>query len=363
MLASKLPLRCVLGLAQKLCGTFALAAMLLAGCCHAPTVSTNSTVCADGHLINEGATPGNSGSLHPFTVPRQDECNGGPSVAVITVDGVLLDMDMVGPSSIGENPVSLFREQLDEAAADPCTRAVVVRINSYGGSAAASDIMRHELEQFKLRTHLPVVACITGTGAGGAYYLATAADQIIAMPISVVGGVGVILNLYNLSDLLTARDVREAVVKSGENIDIGSQLHPATDDQRALLQSLADWYHARFKEVITKARPMMSPDQPEIYDGRIFTGAQAVQLRMIDSLGYLDEAIRTAGGMAGFGEPRAVMYRRCNDRARSIYSITPNTPLQGQIMPMNIPGYDRSSLPTFLYMWQPEPTMERQGGR
>ena len=87
-------------------------------------------------------------------------------MAVITVDGILLDMDMVGPSSIGENPVSLFREQLDEAAADPCTRAVVVRINSYGGSAAASDIMRHELEQFKLRTRLPVVACITGTGAG-----------------------------------------------------------------------------------------------------------------------------------------------------------------------------------------------------
>ena len=83
---------------------------------------------------------------------------------------------------------------------------------------------------------------------------------------------------------------------------------------------------------------MMNPDQSEIYDGRIFTGAQAVQLHMIDSLGYLDEAIRTAGGMAGLGEPRAVMYRRCNDRARSIYSVTPNTPLQGQIMQMNLPA-------------------------
>ncbi len=200
MHASKLPLRCVLSLAQKLCVVFTLAAMLLAGCCHAPTITTNSTVCADGHIINDTPTPGNSGPLHPFTVPRQDDCNGGPSVAVITVDGILLDMDMAGPSSIGENPVSLFREQLDEAAADPCTRAVVIRINSYGGSVGASDIMRHELEQFKSRTNLPIVACITETGAGGAYYLATAADQIIAMPTSIVGGVGVILNLYNLSD-------------------------------------------------------------------------------------------------------------------------------------------------------------------
>ena len=127
MFASNLRLRCVLGLAQRLCGFYALTAIVLAGCCHGPTVTTNSTVCADGHIINEGPTPGNSGPLHPFTVPRQDSCNGGPSVAVITVDGILLDMDMVGPSSIGENPVSLFREQLDEAAADPCTRAVVVR--------------------------------------------------------------------------------------------------------------------------------------------------------------------------------------------------------------------------------------------
>ena len=133
MFASNLRLRCVLGLAQRLCGFYALTAIVLAGCCHGPTVTTNSTVCADGHIINEGPTPGNSGPLHPFTVPRQDSCNGGPSVAVITVDGILLDMDMVGPSSIGENPVSLFREQLDEASADPCTRAVVVRINSYGG--------------------------------------------------------------------------------------------------------------------------------------------------------------------------------------------------------------------------------------
>ena len=107
---------------------------------------------------------------------------------------------------------------------------------------------------------------------------------------------------------------------------------------------------------------MMDPNQPEIYDGRIFTGAQAVQLHMIDSLGYLDEAIRTAGGMAGVCDPRSVMYRRCNDRARSIYSVTPNTPLQGQMLPMNIPGYDRASLPTFLYMWQPEPNMERLRG-
>ncbi len=107
---------------------------------------------------------------------------GGPAIAVIDVDGILLNMDMTGPASAGENPVSLFRERLDAAAADPCTRAVVVRINSPGGGVTASDIMRHDLEQFKNNTRFPVVACLMDIGAGGGYYVATAADQIVAHP-------------------------------------------------------------------------------------------------------------------------------------------------------------------------------------
>jgi protease-4 len=183
------------------------------------------------------------------------------------------------------------------------------------------------------------------------------------MPTSIVGGIGVILNMYNLADSLTRYDIHDAAVKSGENIDIGSQLRPASDDQRAWLQGLADWYHSRFKEVVMKSRPTMSPDQAEIFDGRIFTGAQAVQWHIVDSLGFPDDAVQAARGMAGLGDSRVVFYRRCNDRARSIYSITPNVPLQGQVVQMNSPGLDRASLPTFLYLWEPEPTIERQGGR
>ena len=131
----------------------------------------------------------------------------GPAVAEIDVDGILLNMDMTGPGSAGENPVSLFRERLDAAAADPCTRAVVVRINTYGGGVTACDMMRHDLEMFKNRTGVPVVACLLDTGAGGGYYIATAADQIVATPTTITGGIGVILNLYNIEDFLTKNDV------------------------------------------------------------------------------------------------------------------------------------------------------------
>jgi protease-4 len=315
--------------------------------------------------------------VHPFTVPRQDADMGGPAVAVIDVDGLMLNMDMVGPGSAGENPVSLFRERLEAAAADPCTRAVVVRINSPGGGVTASDIMRHDLEEFKLRTSLPVVACLMDVSAGGGYYLATAADQIVAHPTTITGGIGVILNLYNLSGFLAKNDVASIPIKSGPNINGGVVLERAAEDgtpqeqeqfrliteQREHLQIIANQYHERFKDTVLRSRPMIDPSQQNLFDGRIFTGAQAAQLHLIDSLGYLDDAVEIARGMAGLSMARVVLYHRCNDRARTQYSMTPNVPIQGEVMPISIPGLERAAMPTFLYLWQPEPLMEKMGGR
>jgi protease-4 len=342
-----------------------------------PTINACMNMKADGHMVTESSTPGNAGPVHPFTVPRQDSDMGGPAVAVIDVDGLMLNMDMVGPGSAGENPVSLFRERLEAAAADPCTRAVVVRINSPGGGVTASDIMRHDLEEFKLRTNLPVVACLMDVSAGGGYYLATAADQIVAHPTTITGGIGVILNLYNLSGFLAKNDVTSIPIKAGPNINSGVVLEPAAEDgtpqqqeqfrliteQREHLQIIANQYHERFKDTVLRARPMIDPSQQNLFDGRIFTGAQAAQLHLVDSLGYLDDAVENARGMAGLSVARVVLYHRCNDRARTQYSMTPNVPIQGEIMPMSFPGLERAAMPTFLYLWQPEPTMEKLGGR
>ncbi|MCC7084411.1 MAG: S49 family peptidase [Pirellulales bacterium] len=353
-----------------------LSSVCLTGCkCCTPTVNACMNMKADGHMTNEPVTPGNAGPVHPFTVPKEDAGMGGPSIAVIDVDGILLNMDMVGPSSAGENPVSLFRERLEAAAADPCTRAVVVRINSPGGGVTACDIMRHDLQEFKARTGLPVVACLMDVGASGGYFLATAADQIVAHPTTITGGIGVILNLYNLSRALQARDIAPIPIKSGENIDAGVVLQLAEGDtpqqeenakliaqQREYLQAIANQYHERFVDTVLRSRPMIDPTQQSLFDGRIFSGAQAVQNHLVDSLGYLDDAVATARSMAGLSMARVVLYHRCNDRARSQYSMTPNVPIQGQVLPMNLPGFERASMPTYLYLWQPEPTMERLGG-
>ena len=312
-------------------------------------VTTNMPPVADGGPVVEMPIPGLQG--------------GAARVAIIDVDGVLLNMDMTGLFSLGENPVALFRERLQRAADDPCIRAVVLRINSPGGGVTASDIMWHDLLQFKARTGKPVVACLMDVGAGGAYLLATAADHIMAHPTTVTGGIGVILNLYNLEDALLTYNVVATPIRAGDNIDLGSPVINMLPEQRALLQQMADEFHARFRGIVEQSRPVTGPEAESDFDGRVFTASQALQRRLIDQVGYLDNAIQFARQLSGCPRATVVLLHRCNDRGRSPYAITPNVPIQGTLFPLSLPGLDRSRLPTFLYLWQPEPTMERMGGR
>jgi hypothetical protein len=168
----------------------------------------------------------NAGPVRPVVVAA-----GASSgrVAIVDVDGLLLNTPFVGPLSVGENPVALFRERLDAAEADPCVKAVVVRINSHGGGVAACILMRRDLERFKSRSGKPVVASLLDNACGGAYYLATAADQIVAGEATVTGGLGVILNLFNLQDLMAQFNVIPQPIKAGELADIGKLFARAKD--------------------------------------------------------------------------------------------------------------------------------------
>jgi protease-4 len=280
------------------------------------------------------------------------------------VDGLLLNMDMTGLYSLGENPVGTFREKLEAIAGDPDVCAVVVRINSPGGGVTATDIMWSDLQAFRAKTRRPVVACLMDVGASGAYYLATAADVIIAHPTTVTGGIGVILNRYNLSGVIGYFSMQALPIKAGKNIDLGNEVvQEPSPERRKLLQTIADEYHQRFRQIVSQTRPGIDPTKSELFDGRILTANQALQERLIDRIGYLDDAIAAARELAHAVTGRVVLYHRCNDRAHSSYAITPNVPLQSSVIPISVPGLDRSRLPTFLYLWQPDPATEKLGGR
>ena len=126
---------------------------------------------------------------------------------------------------------------------------------------------------------------------------------------------------------------------------------------------MADEFHDRFRQVVVHARPNVDATDNTTFDGRVFTARQALDRRLVDRIGYLDDALAAAHELAHVEQGRVVLYHRCNDRAHSPYAITPNVPLQNAVIPISVPGLDRSRLPTFLYMWQADPTMEKLGGR
>jgi protease IV len=318
---------------------------------------------SQAHVTPEFPSAGNSGPLHEMVVPECDPRRDGPVIAVVDVDGLLLNTDFAGLGSAGENPVSVFRERLDAIACNPCVRGVVLRINSPGGGVTATDIMWHDLNVFKTRTHLPVVACLLDVGAGGAYYVATAADQIVAHPTTITGGIGVILNTYNLQDALQQFNVLAVPIKSGDKIDLASPTKAMDAQQKKLLQAMADEFHNRFRDIVGRGRPEANLEDKTLLDGRVFTATEAMNRKLIDTIGYLDDAVEMARQMGHAHGAQVVLYHRARDWAHSPYSTTPNIPAGISTLPISLPGYDRSRLPGFLYLWEPEPTMEKISGK
>jgi protease-4 len=286
----------------------------------------------------------------------------GPVIALVDVDGVLFDADAAGFGSRGENAVAAFREKLDAIEANKSICAVVVRINTYGGSVTASDIMWRDLQTFRKRTNLPVVACLMDVATGGGYYLATAANQIVAHPTTITGGIGCILNLYNLQDLMAQFNIVSLAIKSGPKIDLGTPTQPLDDQNRGLLQHMCDEFHERFRDLVIKSRPV-DPAHHALFDGRVFTGPQAQALGLVDKVGYLDDAVAIGRRLGNAPSADVISFRRRGDEALSTYAITPNVPLQDKLIPVNIPGLDRTRLPAFLYMWLVEPSSEKMSGK
>jgi protease-4 len=333
------------------------------GCAEPLRLSALAHIKADGNI--NGNVNGNiktelapTPKLQPVTATMLPHrlADGEPLIAIVDVDGLLLNADTTGLGSWGENPVSVFRERLDSIECNPCIRAVVIRINTPGGSVTATDIMWRDLNAFRRRTGLPVVACMMDVGTGGGYYLATATNMIVAHPTSVVGGIGCVLNVYNLQDLMAQFNILSTPIKAGANIDVGSPTKSLNEDQKRLLQSMADEFHDRFQSVVTHARPDVDGSDATNFDGRVFTARQAMERHLIDQVGYLDNAIALAREQAGIVCANVVFLHRRDDPALSQYSVTPNTPLQKGIIPVNIPGLDRSKLPCFLYLWEMEPS-------
>jgi len=273
-------------------------------------------------------------------------------VAIIDIDGLIMNARSSGLLSDGDNPVSLFREKLDAAANDKNIKAVVLRINSPGGAVTASDVMYQDLLNFRKDTGKPVVACMMDVAASGAYYLAMASDRVYAHPTTITGSIGVIMSLYNASGLLTKIGVSSDPIKSGPNKDLGNPARSMTPEERAILQGMVDSFYGQFVKIVAKGRSLGEDKVRKLADGRVYTGDDAKKLGLVDEVGYLEDAIQAAVDMAGIRDAKVVAFDRGNGYRGSIYAGIPKIPSQINVK-IDVPGFNPNAGATFMYLWEP----------
>lgn len=283
------------------------------------------------------------------------QSGSGSKIAIIPLDGMIANV-RVGGGVLGqsENKVALFEQQLAQAEADSSVKAVVLRINSPGGTVTGSDSVYELVRRFKTTSQKPVVASCQELTASGGYYVALASDMIVAQPTSVVGSIGVIFQTFNLSETLGMIGVKAEAIKSGELKDMGSPFKPMTDHEREVFNALIKEYFARFKGLVGEHRHLSGPRLDEVSDGRVFSGEQALRAGLVDQLGTLEDAIDVARKLGGAEGARAVMYRRPYGPAGSIYASS-DLPMPESNSGINI-NLPESALPLptgFWYVWRP----------
>jgi len=279
-------------------------------------------------------------------------------IAIVEIDGIITGGESMGILGAQENTVAETKARLDRVRYDPEVRGIVLRISSPGGEVTACDVIHHELVELKKSARIPVVAVIVDEGASGGYYVASAADLIVAQPTAVVGSIGVILQTFNLAGLLGKIGVETQPVKSAEKKDILSPFRARTEEETAILQGVVNDLYQRFVAVVAE-RPGGLPREEvlRLADGRIFSGVEAQKLRLVDRIGYVADAVQIVRERAGIDRaPEIIRYSRRGRSGANLYSLAGGAggerPSRGAEIRLSLPG-DLLPRARFLYLWQP----------
>jgi protease-4 len=222
---------------------------------------------------------------------------GADKIALVKLEGLMITSEQVV-------------DELNSYADDSSIKAIVLRIDSPGGGVVVSQEIYNAVRNAR-KEGKKVVASMGTVAASGGYYVAAAADRIVANPGTLTGSIGVKMEFANIEKLLEKIGVRGIVVKAGEYKDVGSPFRDMSEPEKKILQDVIDDVHSQFVKAVAEGRNMPEADVRTIADGRIFTGRQALDLKLVDQLGDLADSIRIAGELVGIkGKPRVVEKRK-----------------------------------------------------
>ncbi len=289
--------------------------------------------------------------------PRLEEAvvlgSEGPKIVMLDLTGAISRAGSSGVFGLGGNeslPARL-RQQLDLARRDPEVKALLLRIDSPGGTVIASEVLYGEVMRWKQATGRPVVAQMMGVAASGGYYVAMAADWVRAYPSTVTGSIGVIMVDLNLAGLMEKFGVQDETLTSGEFKDAGSPFRPMRPEEREQLRSVLLDMYDQFVTVVDRGRPDLSEARIRaLADGRIYSARQARDAGLIDAIGDLQSAVDSTREIAGIDGPsRLIVYHRGGPPPENLFSAAlPTTP-----EPAIRSWAEALPRPGFFYLWSP----------
>lgn len=218
----------------------------------------------------------------------------GGKIAVVDLEGVIV------------TPKDTVKD-LKKFADDDSVKAIILHVNSPGGGVAASEEIYREVRRIRDGKKKQIVAAIETVGASGAYYVASGANKIYADNGSVVGSIGVIMEWYNYGDLIKWAKLKSVVIKTGEFKDTGNPARDLTPAEQQYLQGMAENMLGQFVSSVAKGRSMKEEDIKAIADGKVWTGEQAKNMKLVDEIGDFEEAVKQTAKAVGIkGEPTLV---------------------------------------------------------
>lgn len=229
----------------------------------------------------------------------------------IPVQGVLFRESSGGLFAARHDPIENILQQIRAAGQDPDVKALILKVDSPGGAITPVDEIYDALLRFKASDEQRVIVVfMKDIAASGGYYVAMAADWIVAEPTSIVGSVGVIMQALNWKELADKAGLKATTIKSGENKDILNPFEETKPEQVALLQNLIDTAYDRFRGLVVEARGLDEGRAQELLDGRIFTAQEALSEKLVDELGYWDDAMARTATLLGEPSVKVVRYQR-----------------------------------------------------
>jgi protease-4 len=288
---------------------------------------------------------------------RTVEGKGGTKILLTDISGFLSEEGqsqtlVIGAPTPRVGLLVRFREELKKAAEDSDVKALIVRINSPGGTVTASDIMFKELQLFKAAKKVPVVAVMMDVAASGGYYVALGADTIVAHPTTVTGSIGVIMVTVNAQGLMQKLGVEAGAIKSGERKDMGSPFRALTGEERQIFQSVIDGLQGQFLARLAESRKIPMDAARRLADGRVYTAQQALDLKLIDRIGYMDDVLALTKKAIGVDEAKVVAYHRPSEY-RATYYARSEAPAGALDVSLSRLASVVGAGPGFFYLWWP----------